>query len=825
MNKLQRLQSREFDIDHPFMSKSNISLNIKKMHLPLKEYQERTLETLSEYYQKCLHFNNTNTAFYDLTKRAYSPIELLSGMPYVCLRLPTGGGKTLVACHAVSITASELLKTDTPLVLWLTPSNAIRDQTLSALKNPLHPYRDAFETARRKVEVFTIAEALSLPLHILNTKTTIIVSTMQAFRVEDTDGRKVYEQSGALMGHFTHLSDETLSEIERDESSKPIYSLANLLCVKRPLVIVDEAHNARTELSFETLTRFNPSAIIEFTATPATITNPSNVLYTVSAAELQAEDMIKMPIQLETMPDWKRLLSAAIAQRNKLEIDAEREREETGEYIRPVMLIQAQPRYKDKETLSVEIVKKCLLEEHQVPEEQIARATGEDKELDGVDINAPECQIRYVITVQALREGWDCPFAYVLCSVAEMKSSTAVEQILGRVMRLPKAQRKKQDSLNSAYAYVASRNFSDAALALVDGLVQNGFEKQAAAELIRSPEQTVLPFFEGVRPPNPEPAPAEQEEAFKVPKLMVQQNQTFLDFEESRFLHTPWQLSECDAELTEEEFPSEFDTGQRGEIGISEEGRVETQYIGILHQQMSLLAPDKNWDDSRLADWLDRTILHLDILQRESLPFLKRLVKYLIEDRGMTIDVLIRNKYTLKDAAAAKIDSHRQNAHLGAYQNYLLPDCATPVVVSPEHCFSFDPHRYPYNTRYTGSYQFKKHYYPHVGDLKTEGEEFKCAQFIDILPQVKYWVRNLERQQTLSFWLQTSTDKFYPDFVCLLTDGRYLVVEYKGKHLWSNDDSREKREIGELWEARSNGQCLFVMPKGTDFEAIRAKIP
>ena len=167
--------------------------------------------------------------------------------------------------------------------------------------------------------------------------------------------------------------------------------------------------------------------------------------------------MIKMPIQLETTPDWKRLLTTAIAQRNTLEIDAEREREETGEYIRPVMLIQAQPRRKDRENLTVEVVEKCLLEEHNIPEDQIARATGEDRGLEGIDINDPECSIRYVITVQALREGWDCPFAYVLCSVAEMRASTAVEQILGRVMRLPKAQRKKQESLNSAYAFVASK--------------------------------------------------------------------------------------------------------------------------------------------------------------------------------------------------------------------------------------------------------------------------------------------------------------------------------------------------------------------------------
>ena len=794
------------------------------MHLPLKEYQERTLETLTEYYQNCLRLQNANTAFYELTQRPYASIDGLPGMPYVCLRLPTGGGKTFVACHAVGITASELLKTESPIVLWLVPSNAIRDQTLNALKNPNHPYRDAFRSARHNVEILTIGEALYLSPHILNTKTTIIVSTMQAFRVEDTDGRKVYEPSGALMGHFTHLPDETLSEAERDESGKPIYSLANLLCVKRPLVIVDEAHNARTQLSFETLARFNPSAIIEFTATPNTEQNPSNVLYTVSAAELQAEDMIKMPIQLETDPEWKRLLATAIAQRNALEVDAETERAETGEYIRPVMLIQAQPKSRDRETLTVEVVEKCLLEEHGIPEAQIARATGEDRGLDDVDINDPECQIRYVITVQALREGWDCPFAYVLCSVTEMKSSTAVEQILGRVMRLPKAQRKKQESLNSAYAYVASQNFAEAASALTDGLVQNGFEKQAAAELIRPAEQQdELPFVADTTQPHTESTAAARGEVFKVPKLMVKRNQTYLDFEASRFLETVWQLSECNAELSEEEFSSEFKTGARGEIGLSREGRVVAQFLGELHQQMSFLAPDDNWDAAQLANWLDMTIKHLDILQRESLPFLQRLVTHLIEERNIPIEVLIRNKYALKDAAETKIDSHRQNVHQTAYENYLLPECATPIVVSPDHCFSFEPHSYPYNTRYTGHYQFQKHYYSDVGDLKSDGEEFQCAQFIDMLPQVKYWVRNLERKPLHSFWLQTSTDKFYPDFVCLLTDGRYLIVEYKGVHLWSADDASEKREIGELWEARSGGQCLFIMPEGPDFEATRAK--
>ncbi len=790
-------------------------------HIP-KEYQLRTLETLSAYYQKCLTYEKADLAFYDITERPYAPVASLPGMPYVCLRLPTGGGKTFVACHAVRITAAELLKTESPIVLWLVPSNAIRDQTLNALKDRAHPYRQALEETRRNAEIRTVQEALHLSPSVLNTKTTVIVSTMQAFRVEDTEGRKVYENSGALMGHFTHLPEETLSQIEREEDGTPVYSLANLLRVKRPLVIVDEAHNARTELSFETLARFRPAAIIEFTATPDTEKNPSNVLYTVSAAELHAEDMIKMPIQLETMPAWKQLLAAAIAQRDALETDAQREQHETGEYIRPIMLIQAQQRRKNQETLTVEVVEKCLREDYGIPEEQIARATGEDRGLEDVVLDAPECAIRYVITVQALREGWDCPFAYVLCSVAEMRSSRAVEQLLGRVMRLPRARRKQQASLNKAYAFVASRNFYETASALADGLVQNGFERQAAAELIRdTTEQPVLPLFAYETRENIESAPVERGEVFQVPKLVIQRDAMFLDFEESRFLETPWSLSECDAELTEEEFPSEFNTGVRGEIGVSGAGKIEMHFLGELHQQMFHLAPDKGWDAAKLAEWLDRTIIHQDILQRESLPFLQNLVKHLIETRGIPIEVLLHNKYVLKDTAAAKIDSHRQRAHRGAYENFLLPECETPVVVSPENCFTYE--RYPYNTRYTGAYQFQKHYYRDIGELKSEGEEFRCAQFIDTLPEVKFWVRNLERQPLYAFWLQTMDDKFYPDFVCLLTDGRYLVVEYKGEHLWSADDAVEKREIGELWEARSHGQCLFVMPKGTDFEAIRAK--
>ena len=147
--------------------------------------------------------------------------------------------------------------------------------------------------------------------------------------------------------------------------------------------------------------------------------------------------------------------------------------------------------------------------------------------------------------------------------------------------------------------------------------------------------------------------------------------------------------------------------------------------------------------------------------------------------------------------------------------------------MAPEVQFRFQPDAYPYNTRYDGGYRFRKHYYPVVGELRAEGEEFECAKFIDNLPEVKYWVRNLAGpgRENSSFWLQTSTDKFYPDFICELTDGRQLVVEYKNARDWSNEDSTEKRNLGELWEERSGSRCLFVMPKGIDdLESIRARI-
>lgn len=451
--------------------------------LELRGYQQRTLEELDSYFG-LVQQHGAKAAFYLKTDRQYREVAQLPGLPYVCLRIPTGGGKTLMACHALGIAARGLLQADRAVCLWLVPSNTIRDQTLKALRDREHAYRQAVDAAfAGQVEVMDLSAALYVQRSTLDGAATIIVSTLAALRVEDTDGRKVYEPAGALSHHFSGLGPELEAQLERDDEGVVAHSLANVLRLRRPVVIMDEAHNARTELSFDTLARFRPSCVIEFTATPETEHDPrrsryaSNVLCHVSAAELKADQMVKLPIKLQTRGDWREVIGGAVQAQRGLERLAAEETKETGEYLRPIVLLQAQPHSKERQTLTVDVLKRSLLEDFRIPEDQIAVATGQTREIDEVDLAARDCEIRFIITVQALREGWDCPFAYVLCSVAETGSGRAVEQILGRVLRMPRAQRKQRPELNCAYAFAASSRFVDAANSLRDALIDNGFQR------------------------------------------------------------------------------------------------------------------------------------------------------------------------------------------------------------------------------------------------------------------------------------------------------------------------------------------------------------
>lgn len=465
-----------------------------------KIYQQQVLDSVEAYFKACHELPSPSIAFTATTERlwgrglSYNRLsDFPAETPYFCLRIPTGGGKTWLAAKSVTLVNSHLLRCEHSVILWLVPSKPIREQTIKALKNRSHPYHSALREAG-PITVLDLEEAKGVTRATLDTSTTIIVATRQAFQVEEEECRKVYQSSGALMHHFENLSptlrDELLIVGEGSERTMP-YSLANVLRLRRPFVVVDEAHNSRTELAFDMLARFRPSGVMELTATPDLERTPTNVLHSVSAAELKAEEMIKLPVVLQTEPNWQQCLADAVGRRDALHKLADEERRDGASYLRPLVLIQSEPRRTGIETLDFQKVRSELINNHGIAAGEIVVATAEEKGLEQIDadyklgIVDPACPVKFIITQKALAEGWDCPFAYILVSMASLSSATAVEQLLGRVLRQPGASRRNAKELNQSYAFVVSRNFAETASTLRDRLVSGaGFERREVTEFV-----------------------------------------------------------------------------------------------------------------------------------------------------------------------------------------------------------------------------------------------------------------------------------------------------------------------------------------------------
>ncbi len=820
--------------------------------MELKSYQREALQTLEDFLHLARRHADEGragealdlayrqvTGRYLETPPSYLEPPGLEGIPYVCFRIPTGGGKTFLAAHALG-PARRFLGQDAPAVVWLAPTEAIRDQTLKALKDPWHPYRRALEGALGPVRVMDMPEALALTPGDVGQVALVLVATLQAFRVEDTEGRKVYENNGNLMQVFSILGRRASLEPPPD-SGIGVYSLVNLLRLMRPVVIVDEAHNARTPLSFDTLARLEPGVILEFTATPR---EDSNVLFAATAQELQREGMIKLPIELVVLQEPEALLLSAIAKQRDLEALARAE----PEYLRPVVLVQAEPRRKGQEDRwTWERVREFLLQSG-VREEEVAVSVGERDELAGQDLLSPTSPVRFVITVDRLKEGWDCPFAYVLASVRALRSGTAIEQVLGRVLRMPGARPKRQEALNRAYALATSEDFWEAASALREALVFEGFERYEAERAVRTvglpleeriplkahPDERILDFLapkvaydrksrtlilkEPLTPneagllreavkgedreklPQKVRTPSEEGKILEIPFLAVDGD----PLEPERFLEEGWSLKDRDAHLDFVPAP----LGERGEVRV-EGGRVRVERLERLDRAAALFGPHAGWTLESLASWLDRRIPHPDLPKEEAFPFIYRALGHLL-NRGFRLEVLVAERRRLQDLLEAKIRAHREAARKEAFQALLKappPDLATFTLRLDGDSL------YPPINPYTGAYVFRKHFFPVIADLKEGSEEFACACCIDRLEETHFWVRNVPRWSD-AFRLPYPAGWFYPDFLARLKNGKLLVVEYKGKHLGHTPETWEKEAIGNLW-ARYTGN-LFLMVRGPE---------
>jgi type III restriction enzyme len=450
--------------------------------MELKPYQQQVINDLSLFLEHIQETKDVKDAFYNFwSKHPKTPLFPFSGtaiepyknnvarVPHICIKVPTAGGKTFIACNAIK-TIFDAFAYDKPkAVVWLVPSITILDQTIKNLKDTGHPYRQKINAHfGNKVDVFdktALLQGAGFNATSVKEQLNIFVLSFDSIRTANKEGRKVFEQNGSLQDFETLLG--------KDEE----ISLMKVMQYLNPMVVVDESHNAETDLSVEMLKGFNPCFILDLTATPR---KNSNIISFIDALELKKENMVKLPVIVYNHQDKTEVINSALQLQKRLELQAIEEEKKGGKYIRPMVLFQAQPKNgkdflnEEEEKSNVQKLKEKLIE-LKIPAEQIKIKTASINEIKGIDLMGKDCEVRYIITINALKEGWDCPFAYILASLADKSSAVDVEQILGRVLRQPYVMKHNFPLLNLSYVLTASSKFLDTLDNIVKGLNKAGF--------------------------------------------------------------------------------------------------------------------------------------------------------------------------------------------------------------------------------------------------------------------------------------------------------------------------------------------------------------
>lgn len=496
----------------------------------LKDYQSAALDTLSNYLALLAASSEkvqkaraaiaalpdelrasvpppqeaTSAAWYEAQKRdiAASPDpwrELTDGarrsIPHICLKLPTGGGKTLLAAHGVDRILVNHFRTTTGFVLWIVPSEAIYTQTKAQLTNREHPIRQALDRASggrvkilEKLDGFTRKD--------VEQRLCVLLLMLQSTGRENKESLKVFQDSGYYVSFFpqddTAAREALLEEVPNLEQTDLIeaalggmstawikQSLGNTLRIIRPVIVLDEGHRSYSSLARGTLASLNPRFLLELSATPDRA--QSNILVNVSGRALKDEEMIKLPIRLEVGRNltWQSTLRNAVDRLDELDKQAREFEGKAGRYIRPIMLVRVDRTGKDQRDKGGELVHsedafEFLTQEAGMPPEAIRRQTAETKELKDDDLLSPYCGVRVIITKDALREGWDCPFAYVLAVLSTGTATTALTQMIGRVLRQPHAARTGIEALDEAHVFCADVDVGDAVSRIKNGLEAEG---------------------------------------------------------------------------------------------------------------------------------------------------------------------------------------------------------------------------------------------------------------------------------------------------------------------------------------------------------------
>jgi type III restriction enzyme len=745
-------------------------------------------------------------------------------IPNVCLKVPTGGGKTLLAAAAVGQVMQSYLRRHTGMVLWVVPNEAIYAQTLKALKNPDHPYRQLLAVAgagRVKVlEKTSPLSELDVQSHLC-----VMVLMLAAANRRNKETLKFFADSGRVAGFVPREDDiEAHWQLLRDVPNLDAYrslglsaeearatkgsivksSLGNAMRLLRPLVVIDEGHHTYTESALATVAGFNPAFMLELSATPrvASAKGPgSNILVNVRGADLDEAEMIKLPIQVDARgwADWQSCLAAALAQLDELQRDASALHGETARYIRPILLVQVERTgadTRDGEHIHAEDAKAHLLRLG-LHERQIAIKTSERNDLaapENIDLLSPACEVRVIITKQALQEGWDCPFAYVLCALAAGRNLAAMTQLIGRILRLPHAAKTGRGALDACHVLCHDARTGEVVQAIKaalegEGLGDLGVSVRGEGASDAAPAERRVALHRR--------APWQGVRLFVPTVSWVEAAGTRrpLQYESDVLARVRWEDFDATALVDDWAPDARPALGGRVAVGlellsgaaptaVGAEGPAdEARQLDVARMLRALsdIAPQPWWAWQWLAVVRERLRGqgHDDAaVARSALSLTERLRSTVQAERDRLAEAVFREllaqgriEFRLRaDAADYELPEHAELAVAGTPSAWLRESDGQPVgksLLSPA-----------LRT-------------PDVNDF-----EWKVAGYLDEQQAVRWWHRNVARQQTgLQGWKR---DKVYPDFVFAMdaAEGaeRVVLLETKGLHL-ANDDTRYKQAL------------------------------
>ena len=773
----------------------------------------------------------------------YVPRESTSGepIPHVCLKVPTGGGKTLLGVEAL-----RRLKLGTGFVLWLVPTKAIYTQTWDAFRNREHPYRQILDHASGNRLKLLEKNNLFTKQDVENYLCVMILMLPAANRDRNKEFLKIFRDTGGYASFFPLEDDirkhQALLEKQPDletaaahETSQPRltinpkdatikHSLFNVLKLLRPTVILDEAHKAygnkkpeNNQQFVEAVNRINPRFVLELSATPKI--GISNILVNVSGLALKDEEMIKLPINLRSFPnaDWKYTLAQTKTERDRLEESATHHQEKSERYIRPIAVIRVDrtgKKQRDGIKIHAEDAREELINVLGVPPEQIKVKSSEQDELTGIDLMNPKCPVRYIITKDALKEGWDCPFAYLLALLDNTSAPTAMTQLIGRVMRQPYARATNLPELDACYVFCYNQKVGTAVTNVKKGLDAEGLT--GLGEFVEEP--TV----------EREPRTIKRKRQFQdidifLPRVLHKKTGTTsnrsnawreLNYEKDILRTIAWQqlkpipvINLGDAEQAEE---------IRATIHLQDEATTETSLRTSATHTLQIAFFVRRLTDVLPNPWHAARIVKATLeayrtsgTDEETL-YTQRLFlsEYIRKQLHHQIDTLAENVF-------------RQKIQSGDIQFKLQIDEALNYQMEKTITVNLTPDSRPL-TRTHGD-PLDVTLFERVFEAEFNNLEKDFAIYLDKKNAIQWWHRIAARQ---GYFLQGwRRDRIYPDFIACLqpqTDGsqKLCIFETKGQHLEGNSDTIYKQKLIKTLEeayrnATQHGTMHMTAPNNT----------